>query len=474
MFKLRPYQKAAVDAGLALFQSASKIHSGVAVLPTGSGKSLVIASIANELEGHTIVFQPSKEILEQNLEKTKAFGFDDVGVFSASAGRKEIGKLTFATIGSVMNKQEQFDHFENIIIDECHAVNAKGGMYADFIKRNGGKVLGLTATPYRLHNYNDNKTDEKAVVAKFLHRTRPKMFDDIIHVTQVKELYEQGFLCPVEYHESTDYVHSDIKLNSTGMDFDREALKKYNEQRGLVGQVARSIVQHKAKHALVFCVFVEEAETLSVQLRELGIAAQSISAQTPKAEREQLLKDFKSGDVQVITNVGVLTTGFDFPELDCVILARPTQSVALYYQMVGRGIRIAPKKESVKVVDLCGNVARFGRIEEFEIVEEKKGHHRLKSNVSYLTGFDFVSNEDLELRDYAGKTEREYQAAAGIIPFGKHKGMHIKKLPNGYLQWAAENFTDGKWKQAFATELQRRGAPQKAEPTEPDRSLWGF
>ena len=457
MYKLRKYQNAAVAAGLKVFDQKKKPKSGIIVLPTGSGKSLVIAEIARQLDGHTLVFQPSKEILEQNLQKTIDFGFTDVGVFSASAGRKDFGKITFATIGSVMNRKEEFEHFQNIIIDECHEVNAKGGMYKEFIEWSGGRLLGLTATAYRLHTYYDNKTDDRAVVAKFLHRTRPKTFDEIVHITQVKELYDLKFLCPIEYHKETDYVHSAIKLNTTGMDFDREALKKYNEKSGLVGKVARSVALHKAKHTLVFCVFVEEAETLSAELRELGITAATISAKTPAKEREQMIADFKNGTLQVVTNVGVLTTGFDFPALDCVILARPTQSVALYYQMVGRGIRIAPNKESVKVIDLCGNVDRFGKIEEFEIVEEKKKLHRLKSNVSFLTGFDFVSNQDLEIGDYVGKTEREIAPVAiGVMPFGKHKGIHITKLPNEYLLWCAENFESGKWKTAFATEANRR------------------
>jgi len=442
MYELREYQQDAVSAGIEIF-TQKKDRNGLAVLPTGSGKSLVIASIATQLSEPTLVFQPSKEILEQNVEKTHGFGFHDVGVFSASAGRKDIGHITFATIGSVNNKPELFDHFKNIIMDECHAANAKGGMYLDFFSRKGCRVLGMSATPYRMHSSFGHAE------ARFLHRTKPRIFDDIVHITQVKDLYDQGYLCPLDYHQSTGYLPQNIKLNSTGMDFDQDALKKYNEQFGLVGEVARSIIKHEAKHTLIFCVFVAEAEDLSAELRALGISAATVSANTPKRERERLLADFKSGAIKVMTNVGVLTTGFDFPELDCVILARPTRSLILYYQMVGRGVRIAEGKENCKLIDICGNVDTFGHIEEFVIKEPKPRLHELHSNVGKLTAGK--SGVVAPKKRTEGESYPE-----GVISFGKHEGTHIHELPQGYIEWCAENFADGVWRDNFRKEILRR------------------
>lgn len=455
MYTLREYQQQAVDTGLDVFNRGKK--NSVLVMPTGSGKSLVIASIAKELEGNTIVLQPSVEILEQNLEKTKNFGFKDVGVFSASAGQKEIGKITFAMIGSIYNKPELWSHFRNIIIDECHLTNAKGGMYAEFIESNGGNVLGLTATPFRLHAYNDLKTGNKVVVAKLLTRTNPKIFNDIAHVTQISELYDKGYLCPVEYYTYDLYDHSDLELNTTGMDFKEESLRAYNQARNIIEVVADTITKLKAKHILVFNVFVEEAEVLSAKLRQLGISSASISSKTKKSDRKRILSEFKSGKIKVVTNVGVLTTGFDFPELDCVILARPTQSVALYYQMVGRGIRTAPHKESFKLVDVCGNVSRFGKVETFQIVRMAHNPNllRLRSNVGYLTGFDFINNEDVEQRGYKGLKEMDGWTP-DVLNFGKYAGLHIAKVPTDYLVWMVGNFTGKKWKERAKEELNRR------------------
>ena len=461
MYELRPYQQDSVEAGL---RTLRMFKRDILVEPTGSGKSLIIASVAKELEGDTIVFQPNKEILEQNLQKMHDFGFTDVGVFSASMGEKTLGKVTFATIGTIYNQKDMWHLFDNVIIDECHLVNAKGGMYDEFIKAHGGAVLGLTATPYRLHSYNDFKTDERAVVAKMLNRTKPKIFDGIAHITQIREMYDMGFLAPVRHSVASNYDHAQLTLNSTGMDFTDASLRAYNEENDVVGEVAKltaSTIKDGAKHVLIFNKFVEEAEALSSNLQNMGIVAESISAETPRKQRKQILEDFRSGKIQVVTNVGVLTTGFDFPELDCVILARPTQSVALYYQMVGRGVRTAEGKECLHLIDVCGNVKRFGTIDTFELVPVSEGSKllRLKSDVSFLTGYDFVGNQDLEERDYAGYREGNGKNP-DIIFIGKWsnggKGTHVSKIDSGYMEWAVDNFNSGSVKAQFTKELERR------------------
>lgn len=452
MYQLRQYQQEAVEAGLRVMRGH---ESGILALPTGSGKSLVIASIARELEGDTLVLQPTREILEQNLEKARAFGFDDIGVFSASAGRKDIGKLTFGTIGSVKNRRDEFSRFKNIIVDECHAVNAKGGMYKDFVEWSGGRLLGLSATPYRLHSFEDMKTHERAVVAKILTRTRPRMFENVSYVVQPSKLLTEGFLCDLEYIRVGGYERSRIKLNSTKVDYDQDDLFRYNEEFGLARRVSDVIRECGARHVLVFTAFVEEAVELAAALKDYGLNAATVSATTPKAERDIVVEDFRSGMIDVVTNVGVLTTGFDFPELDCVVLARPTRSVALYYQMVGRCVRVAEGKQKATVVDFCGNLDTFGRVETFEIVEPRHKLHRLKSEKGFLTGVDFVSGEDFELRDYKGVREST-GAPTNIVQFGKYKGQHITKLPNDYLRWCIGEFKDGRWKRAFMQEAARR------------------
>ena len=175
-YKLRDYQQQASDAAIRFFSDKTKKRNAIEVLPTGAGKSLVIADIASRLEGHTLVFQPSKEILEQNYMKLCSYGVLDCSIYSASFGRKEISRVTFATIGSVKNHPELFQHFRNIIIDECHLVNPKEGMYKEFLTMLRCKVLGLTATPYRLCSSRDFGS-----MLKFITRTRPCVFSYVIY-----------------------------------------------------------------------------------------------------------------------------------------------------------------------------------------------------------------------------------------------------------------------------------------------------
>ena len=147
-FQLRDYQQKASNAAISHY----KLKNGrnyLMVLPTGAGKSLIIADIAARLNEPLLVFQPNKEILEQNFAKLQTYGIFDAGCYSASVKRKDINRITFATIGSVYNHMEDFKHFRYILIDECHLVNPKEGMYADFFAAAERRIIGLTATPYR-------------------------------------------------------------------------------------------------------------------------------------------------------------------------------------------------------------------------------------------------------------------------------------------------------------------------------------
>ena len=175
-YVLRDYQQKASDAAVSFFNNKAKKTNAIMVLPTGSGKSLIIADIAARLDGHTLVFQPSKEILEQNFKKLCSYGILDCSIYSASFGRKEISRITFATIGSVINHPDLFSHFQSIIIDECHLVNPKEGMYKTFLELLKCKVLGLTATPYRL-----SSSQEFGSMLKFITRTRPAIFNFSIY-----------------------------------------------------------------------------------------------------------------------------------------------------------------------------------------------------------------------------------------------------------------------------------------------------
>lgn len=376
-YTLRPYQEEAVKKAVDFLKGTAN-YNAIEVLPTGSGKSLIIANIVKELGEPTLVFQPSKEILEQNHAKLLSYGYQ-AGIYSASVGKKHISDITFATIGSVINKIDLFKQFKYVIVDECHFVNSKGGMYSTFLKQlEGSRVLGLTATPYRLvtDGYGGS-------ILKFLTRTRPRVFQEVIYYVQNGQLFRDGYLAKLEYMSAHQFDRSKLKMNSTGADFDDWSVRRYYEATNFRDHVVLAVngVMEARRNALVFTRFVEESEYLVQRVPNAAI----VTAETPKKEREQILSGFKSGRIKVVCNVGVLTTGFDYPALETIVLARPTMSLALYYQMIGRGIRPHPAKESTAIIDMCGNTSLFGKVEDLQIVDGKKGKWFIESKGKQLT-----------------------------------------------------------------------------------------
>lgn len=441
MLTLRDYQQQASDAAIAFFRSGKK-GNGLIVLPTGSGKSIVIADIAHRLDEHVIILQPSREILLQNYAKLQMYGVDDATIYSASVGQKEIGMFTFATIGSVMPHIADFDHFKYVIIDEAHGCNPNEGQYKKFIERVPRKVLGLTATPFRLASTSTPMRDEngkfvlsflnkfkmpievldkdgnpydttrlnvgaevtdayspkgfkyhcltygvpmtRGGILRFLTRTKPRTFDSIVYCCQIQTLMERGYLAPITYYDVTPKAFADYKLkkNTTGTNYDEDSVKQafnnvnmYDRLYTVVNHLLRP--QNGRKHILVFCQSVDDATTLSSLFPESAI----VSGETAKKEREAILNAFKQGRIRIVFNVNVLSVGFDFPELDTVVLGRPTMSLALLYQQIGRVIRPAECK-TAWVVDCCANLQRFGHVEELTIDQSDGGKWCVTGNVA--------------------------------------------------------------------------------------------
>lgn len=387
-FVLRDYQQKASDAAVAYFKDTKKKTNAIMVLPTGSGKSLIIADIANRLDGHTLVFQPSKEILEQNFKKLCSYGVLDCSIYSASFNSKEISRITFATIGSVKAHSELFLHFRNVIVDECHLVNPKEGMYKDFFDAVKCKVLGLTATPYRL-----SSSRNFGSMLKFITRTKPHVFSEVIYHVQVSTLLDMGYLSKVNYYpmNPTGWNELNLKINTTGADYTDKSVQKEYERIDFYSYIVH-IVQRlmnpkaggKRKGILVFTRFLKEAERLTMSIPGCVI----VSGDTPKKERERILEMFKVGEIPVVANVGVLTTGFDYPELDTVVMARPTMSLAMYYQIVGRCIR-PYKGKTAWFVDLCGNINRFGEVSDLHLKDTGNGKWAVFSKGRQLTNVRF-------------------------------------------------------------------------------------
>jgi len=429
---LRPYQSAAVAAAL------TNKH-GLLVLPTGSGKSHVIAGIVNGIEGKTLILQPTKEILESNYEKIQATGYKGASIYSASCGIKRIGKATYATIGSIIHKLGLFADVEAVIIDEAHLTNAKGGQYDELIKVLKPRVLiGLTATPYRLYANRDWGTQ-----VKMLHRTRPRIFESILHVTQCTELADTDFLVRPTYQVSDPGDKNILQVNTTGADYDEGSMERYLQSIDSTGRIvtaAKDAIAQGVKHILVFTPFLADAAAAVERLRSNGITADMVSGETPMRIRELKLANFRSGQIRAMVNVGVLTTGYDFPALDCIISARPTMSLGLHYQIIGRGVRPSPGKKRTLVYDLVDNYSRFGDPMEMRIIADDTGQYDVLSQYGRLSTRPFDAGYEIDER----------------MEWGRYKGEQLKDLPADYLRAYCKKAKMGPVWHKFNFELKRR------------------
>lgn len=380
-FLPRPYQVEAIDAAVNFFRENTRYHA-IEILPTGSGKSVVIANIPQQLDGRMLVLQPSKEILEQNVAKYRSYGYR-AGIYSASGGGKYLDDVTFATIGSIGKKANLFRDFRYCIIDECHLVNPEQGMYCDFIRsQKQMKFLGLTATPYRL------VSEFEGSQLRFITRTDPRIFSKVLYSIQNNVLFDAGYLAKLEYFRFDLVDRSMLELTKNGSDFTDESVRRYYREINMPAKIityANSILSQR-KNLLVFCTLIKEANEVS-----RGIPGSVVlTGDTDTNVRAGMLKAFKAGKIRCIVNVGVLTTGFDYPELEAVLIGKSTMSLSWFYQVVGRAMRIHPLKDSGWIVDLGGNLELFGKIETMQITTDLKGQICIKNNGRQLTDKTFT------------------------------------------------------------------------------------
>lgn len=358
MYTLRPYQADSVKSVIHYFRKHQT--PAVLVLPTGAGKSLVIAELARLAKGRVLVMAHVKELVEQNHEKYEGYGLKG-SIFSAGLGRKETDQqVVFASVQSVVRNLDAFSNqFSLLVIDECHRVpDEKNSSYQKVIahlrENNPGiKVLGLTATPYRLgmgwiyqyHTRGQVRSEE------------PRFFRDCIFELPIRYLLDEGFLTPARMIDAPvlSYDFSQLKPANTGRYKEAELDMVIEQSKRATPQIVEQII-HLAKDRqgiMVFAATVRHAQEILGLLPE-GEAA-IVIGDTPTLERDQIINDFKQRKTKYLVNVSVLTTGFDAPHVDLIAILRPTESISLYQQIVGRGLRLSPGKEECLVLDYAGN-----------------------------------------------------------------------------------------------------------------------
>ena len=360
----RPYQAEAIDA--AYRHLCEKDSNPCVVLPTGAGKSPVIAWMIQRFKQdhppfRVIVLAHRKELVRQNAEKMRAVWPDaSVGIYAAGLRRRDMGHpITFAAIDSVYKKAYDFDPFDLVIVDEAHRIPAKGeGKYRQFLgdARRANphvRVVGMTATPYRLTTGN------------ICHRDH--ILNEVCYDANVKSLIDAGYLCPLR--SKLGESRPDLTgVKSRGGDYVTASLAKATE--GVVAPAVRELVgfmdREDRKAVIVFCVDVAHCERVSEELATHGVVAPVVTGKTPAAERDALAQGFAGGKYRALCNVNVFTEGFDATRTDGVALMRPTQSRGLYVQMVGRGLRLDDRKADCLVLDFAGCIDEHGPIDLLE------------------------------------------------------------------------------------------------------------
>jgi len=358
MYQLRPYQQAAVDKTIQYFKKSR--DPAVIVLPTGAGKSLVIAELAKMAKGRVLVLTHVKELVEQNHAKYTSYNLE-AGIYSAGLNKKQFSeKVVFGSIQSVARAdQELLKGFTLLIIDECHRVNTEDEtQYASVIKslREGNPaicILGLTATPYRLglgwiYEFNHDgelKSQEK------------RFFKHCIYELPLSFMIKNNYLSrPIKIDiPVTCYDFSE--LTSKGRMYTlAEVEDLLKQQKRLTPLIIKNIIDiaesYHRKGVMIFSSTVSHAEEIMTYLP--AGQAQLVIGETEDSERDRIIQEFKQKKFKYLVNVSVLTTGFDAPHVDVIAILRPTESVSLYQQIIGRGLRPDPGKQDCLILDYAG------------------------------------------------------------------------------------------------------------------------
>lgn len=467
MASLRSYQEEPVRKAIDFFKQESPAPA-LMVLPTAWGKSWLTAYVARSIDpdDHLLVIQPTKELLEQNYDKYISLCGElaEAGIYSASFGKKVIKKITYATIGSIKNLGEMFREygFTKMLVDEAHLYPRKEeSMIGQFLADSGiTHVLGITATPLKLETVSSQKLvpkkDQNGSVitkngkpvmmkvydgySKLVMLTNPSndgsFFRDIIHIGQIQEMTRLGFWSALKYDIQPFDPHG-LELNSSGSEFSEKSEATVYEKNDTRNRIRAALDYYRnRKHCLVFVPSVEEAETLA----SLYPNSACVSGNTPKKERQRVINGFRKGEIRVVFNVNVLSCGFDYTGIDCIVLGLSTASIARYYQILGRGVRIEDGKQDCLVVDFGGNVKRFGHIEDLSY--EWEGIWRMYgTNGTLLSGIPIECLGCFNRDDVYRMTHNSY-GRYEVMPFGKYKGWALSDTPLSYLRWYVRKIND--------------------------------
>lgn len=445
--KLRTNQIEPVRIGIEFFNKASPRPS-LMVEPVAFGKSVVIAHIAKGINGKTIVLQPSKELLEQNYGKFKALG-GEASIYSASMKQKEFGDVTYATIGSIKDIGDKFSDYQNLIIDEADRYpRSSDSMLGKFLATSKiKKVLGFTATPFKLQTNSVNMESYSIIKLLTSVSKHGNFFKEIIHVTQIQDIIKDKFWSPLLY-EQYDFDTGDLVYNSTKAEYTDDSISKAYENQNVGDRIAERIadlndsplLSSRRRSIVVFVPTVAEAKRLETIIP----SSVAVYGDMPAKERDKAVQLFKSQQIQVAVNVNVLSIGFDYPEIDCIILGRPTASLSLSYQQMGRGTRLHPNKENCLIIDFVGNTKKFGKIEDLYLKRDNiwKLYGTggvLLSGVPIHTIGEITEEKERKELIIKEKAKQAFSEGKKMVTFGRFKGKLVHETPIWWRSWVLQN-----------------------------------
>lgn len=388
---LRPYQQDALDA---LYSYFGKFDGNpLIVLPTGMGKSVVFAeflrgAVQSWPDTRAVGVTHVRELIQQTVTALLRLWPDaPVGIYSAGLGKKDLrAQIVMAGIQSIYRQAYQVQRCDLVTVDECHLIPRNSDtMYGRFLRELKEinpymKTVGFTATPFRLDS-------------GMLHKGDGALFHGIAYEMTILEAVQQGYLTEI-VPKQTDTTLNVEGVGTRGGEFIAGQLEAAVDIDATTQAAVREIIELGANRRswLVFAAGVKHAEHIRDAIRAHGITAETVTGDTPTDERDRILRDFKAGRVRSLTNVSVLTTGFDAPGVDLIAMMRPTKSAGLYVQMLGRGTRLidgaignlptpADRLEAIAksakpnclMLDFAGNARRHGPVDRIKVSEPGKG-----------------------------------------------------------------------------------------------------